>query len=50
MTSNGRGIALGVVFGLLFVIAVVAIGFTWSAATIQTAGLPIDPPILFQPK
>jgi putative Ca2+/H+ antiporter (TMEM165/GDT1 family) len=50
MDSNSRGILLGVVLGLLFVIGLVVIGFNWSTETIKTAALPIDVPILFQPK
>jgi hypothetical protein len=50
MDSNSRGILLGVVLGVLFVVGVVVIGFNWGTDTIKTAGLPIDPPILFQPK
>jgi hypothetical protein len=50
MDSNSRGILLGVVLGLLFVIGVVVIGFNWSADRVKTAALPIDMPILFQPK
>ena len=45
MDSNSRGILLGVVLGLLFVI-----GINWGTETIKTAGLPIEPPIMFQPK
>jgi hypothetical protein len=50
MDSNSRGILLGVVLGLLFVIGVVVIGFNWGTETVKTAALPIDVPILFQPK
>jgi hypothetical protein len=50
MDSNSRGILLGVVLGLLFVIGVVVIGFNWGTETIKTAALPIEAPILFQPK
>ena len=50
MDSNSRGILLGVVLGLLFVIGLVMIGFNWSTETIKTAGLPIEAPIMFQPK
>jgi putative Ca2+/H+ antiporter (TMEM165/GDT1 family) len=50
MDSNSRGVLLGVVLGLLVVIGVVVIGFNWSTETIKTAALPIDVPILFQPK
>jgi putative Ca2+/H+ antiporter (TMEM165/GDT1 family) len=50
MDSNSRGILLGVVLGVLFVIGLVVIGFNWSTETIKTAALPIDVPILFQPK
>ena len=50
MDSNSRGILLGVVLGLLFVIGVVVIGFNWGTQTITTARLPIEAPIMFQPK
>jgi len=50
MDSNSRGILLGVVLGVLFVVGVAVIGFNWGATTIQTASLPISPPIMFQPK
>jgi len=50
MDSNSRGILLGVVLGLAFVIGIVVIGFNWSTETIKTAALPIDTPIMFQPK
>lgn len=50
MDSNSRGILLGVVLGLLFVIGIVLIGVNWGTETIKTAGLPIEPPIMFQPK
>ena len=50
MDSNSRGVLLGVALGLLFVIGAVVIGFNWSAETIKTAALPIDAPIMFQPK
>jgi hypothetical protein len=50
MDSNSRGILLGVVLGVLFVIGAVVIGVNWGTDTIKTAGLPIEAPILFQPK
>jgi hypothetical protein len=50
MDSNSRGILLGVALGLLFVIGVVVLGFNWGTDTIKTAALPIEPPIMFQPK
>lgn len=50
MDSNSRGILLGAFLGVLFVIGVVTLGINWSAETIKTAALPIDAPILFQPK
>ncbi len=50
MDSNSRGIMLGVALGLLFVIGVVVIGFNWGTETIKTAALPIEAPIMFQPK
>lgn len=50
MDSNSRGILLGAFLGVLFVIGVVAAGIDWGAQTIQTAALPIDAPIMFQPK
>lgn len=50
MDSNSRGVLLGVILGVLFVIGVAVIGVNWGATTIKTANLPIEPPILFQPK
>jgi hypothetical protein len=50
MDSNSRGIFLGVILGVLFVVGVVVIGFNWGTETIKTASLPISPPIMFQPK
>ena len=50
MDSNSRGILLGVALGLLFGIGVVVLGFNWGTDTIKTAALPIEPPIMFQPK
>lgn len=50
MDSNSRGILLGLALGLLFVIGVVVLGFNWGTDTIKTAALPIEPPIMFQPK
>jgi hypothetical protein len=50
MDSNSRGVLLGVVLGILFVIGAVVIGVNWGTETIKTASLPIEAPILFQPK
>jgi hypothetical protein len=50
MDSNSRGILLGVLLGVLFVIGAVLFGLNWGTETIKTAALPIDVPILFQPK
>ena len=50
MYSNARGVLLGVILGVLFVIGAVVIGVNWGTQTIRTAGLPIEPPIMFQPK
>jgi len=50
MDSNSRGVLLGVLLGVLFVIGAVLIGLNWGTETIKTAALPIDVPILFQPK
>ena len=46
MDTNSRGILLGVVLGVLFVVGVAVIGFNWSTETIKTASLPIDPPLI----
>ena len=50
MDSNSRGVLLGVTLGILFVIGAVLIGLNWGTETIKTAALPIEAPILFQPK
>ncbi len=50
MDSNSRGVLLGVVLGVLFVVGVTMIGLNWSTQRVQTASLPLDFPILFQPK
>ena len=50
MDSNSHDILLGAILGVLFVVGVVVIGVNWSAERIKTAGLPLEPPILFQPK
>jgi putative Ca2+/H+ antiporter (TMEM165/GDT1 family) len=50
MDSNSRGVILGLVLGVLFVVGVAVIGFDWGTQRIQTASLPVDFPIMFQPK
>jgi hypothetical protein len=50
MSSNTRDIALGVVLGVMLVVAITALGIDWGTQRIQTAGLPLDFPIMFQPK
>ena len=50
MDSNSRGILLGVLLGVAFVIGLAYAGVTWSSERLKTASLPVDPPILFQPK
>jgi hypothetical protein len=50
MDSNSRGVLLGVFLGVLFVAGLFILGLNWGAGTIQMASLPIEPPILFQPK
>lgn len=50
MDGVSRDILLGVVLGILLVIGIAVFSAGWGARTIQTASLPIDFPILFQPK
>jgi len=50
MDSNSRGVLLGVVLGVLFVAGIALVGVDWGAQRIQTASLPVDFPIMFQPK
>lgn len=50
MDSNSRGVVLGLVLGVLFVVGIALIGVNWGTERIQTASLPVDFPIMFQPK
>jgi hypothetical protein len=50
MDSNSRGVLLGVFLGVLFVVGLALLGLNWGADRITVASLPIEPPILFQPK
>ncbi|MEA2951935.1 MAG: hypothetical protein QOJ96_1455 [Alphaproteobacteria bacterium] len=48
--SSGFAAFLGVLFGILLVVAVVFVGLNMGAAKIQTASLPVSPPLIFIPK
>jgi putative Ca2+/H+ antiporter (TMEM165/GDT1 family) len=50
MDSNSRGVLLGVFLGVVFVIGLGVLGLNWSAERVKMASLPIEAPILFQPK
>ena len=50
MHSDARAILLGALLGVMFVVGVGLIGLNWSAGTIKTASLPLEAPIMFQPK
>lgn len=50
MESDARTILFGAALGILFVLAVGMIGLNWTAGTIKTASLPLEAPIMFQPK
>ncbi len=50
MDSNSRGVLLGVVLGIVFALGMGLLGLNWGADRIKVASLPIEPPILFQPK
>jgi hypothetical protein len=50
MDSNSRGVLLGLVLGVLFIVGVAVIGFDWGTKRIQTASVPVNFPIMFQPK
>lgn len=50
MDTTSRSILLGALLGIMFVIGVGLIAANWTAGTIKTAGLPIEAPIMFQPK
>jgi hypothetical protein len=50
MHSDARAILLGALLGVMFVVGVGLIGLNWTTGTIKTASLPLEAPIMFQPK
>jgi putative Ca2+/H+ antiporter (TMEM165/GDT1 family) len=50
MHSDARAILLGALLGVMFVVGVGLIAANWTAGTIKTASLPLEAPIMFQPK
>lgn len=50
MESDARAILFGAALGVLFVLGIGLIGLNWTAGTIKTASLPLEAPIMFEPK